>query len=265
MSVVEIGPRLEGKTIIVTGGSGGIGATSSRLFAQHGANVVIADIDAAEAQRLAQQIIDAGGRAIGVGVDVTNYEESEAVAERTLAAFGRIDGIYANAGISGGHTAHAITPEEWRRVIDVDLTGAFFSVKAVLPAMMEQKSGSILFQASVVASNGIKGVAGYSAAKAGLVGLGAQMAIEYAELGIRVNCVSPGTTRTPLVEAMYFDRAAIRGTTAEADLAATAAGYPMKRLATTEEIANLALFLMSDEASYISGVDVPVDGAFSAA
>ncbi len=257
--------RLSQKAIIVTGGSGGIGAASCKLFAAQGANVVVADINGSAAEDLARQIVDAGGNAIGVGVDVTKYKESEAVAERTLATFGRIDGIYANAGVSGGQTAHAITPEEWRRVVDIDLTGAFFSVKAVLPAMMEQKRGSILFQASVVASNGIKGVAAYSAAKAGLVGLSSQMAIEYAELGIRVNCVSPGTTRTPLVEAMYVDRAAIRGTTAESDLAATAAAYPMKRLGTTEEIANLAAFLLSDEASFISGVDVPVDGAFSAA
>ncbi|HWH26778.1 MAG TPA: SDR family NAD(P)-dependent oxidoreductase [Pseudolysinimonas sp.] len=257
--------RLEGKSIIVTGGGSGIGASSGRLFARHGARVVLADIDPEAAERVAEDIRKSGGDALTVRVDVTDYDDNVAMVAETLKAYGRVDGVYANAGIPGGHTAHEITPEEWRRVIDIDLTGAFYSSKAALVAMREQGSGAILLQASICASSGIKGTVAYSAAKAGLVGLTYQMAVEYAEQGIRVNAISPGTTPTPLVERLYRERAATRGTTAESDLERTASSYPMKRLGTTEEIANLALFLLSDEASFITGADVPIDGGFTAA
>ncbi len=257
--------RLEGKTVIVTGGGSGIGEASSRLFAQNGAALVVADIDQDKACRVADQIVADGGRALAVRVDVTDYDDNVAMIQAAMEAFGRVDGVYANAGIPGGHTAHEITTEEWSRVIGIDLTGAFYSAKAALPVMLDQGGGAILLQASICATNGIKGTVAYSTAKAGLVGLGFQLAVEYAERGIRVNCISPATTPTALVDKLYHERAAIRGTTAEGDLARTAASYPMGRLGTTGEIANLALFLMSDEASFITGANVPVDGGFSAA
>ncbi|MFF2840564.1 SDR family NAD(P)-dependent oxidoreductase [Paenarthrobacter sp. NPDC057981] len=256
--------RLEGKTIIVTGGGSGIGETAGKLFAQHGAQVVLADINPGAAERVAKEIDAEGGTAFAVGVDVTNLADNEAMIEATVEKFGKIDGIYVNAGVPGGHTAHGITAEEWQHVIAVNLTGAFYSAKAAVPVFLKQGHGNILFQASICATSGIKGTVSYSASKAGVVGLTYQMAIEYADQGIRVNSLSPGTTPTPFVQKLYTERAAIRGTTAEGDLERTAGSYPMKRLGTTEEIANLALFMLSDESSFITGADIPVDGGFSA-
>lgn len=257
--------RLEGKRIIVTGAASGIGAESARRFAIEGAHVVCADINVSAAFQVASAIEADGHTAIAVENDVTDYASCEQLALTVNQRLGGIDGLYANAGVHGGETADGITPEQWRRIVDIDLTGAFLSAKAVLPFMLDQRSGSIVFQASVCATNGVPGTVAYSAAKAGLVGLGAQMAVEYGRMGVRVNCVSPGTALTQLVETLYRERATVRGTSADGDLAKTASGYPMGRLADVREIADAALFLLSDEASFITGTNLAVDGGFSAA
>lgn len=257
--------RLHGKVVIVTGAGGSLGSASAQLFAAQGASVVCADLDLDAAQKTADTIREHGGAAVPLAVDVTSATDCERMADLALSQFGRIDGLFANAGINSGKAVHEVSPEEWRRVMDINTNGVFLACRAVLPAMMAQGSGSIVIQASICATNGIKQTAAYSASKGAVLGLGYQMAVDYAPHGIRVNCTSPGTIRTPLVEDLYVKRAALRGTTAEADLARTAASYPMNRLGQPAEVAAAALYLLSDEASFTTGINLPVDGGFSAA
>lgn len=257
--------RLQHKVVIVTGAGGSLGSSSAQLFAGQGAKVVCADLDWDAAQKTADTIAGQGGQAIAVATDVTSARDCEQMAASALEHFGRIDGLFANAGVNSGKAVHEVTPEEWRRVLDINATGVFHSCRAVLPAMMEQGSGSIVLQASVCATNGVKQTAAYSASKGAVLALGFQMAIDYAAYGIRVNCTSPGTVRTPLVEDLYTKRAVLRGSTAEADLARTAAGYPLNRLGQPLEVAAAALYLLSDDASFTTGINLPIDGGFSAA
>lgn len=262
--LVSSASRLDNKVIIVTGAGGGIGEVASALFAQEGARVVCADLNLDLATRTVDKIRAAGHTALAIEADITDFAACEAMAAGTIKQYGRIDGIFANAGVSCGETAEEISIEAWRRVIDINLTGSFQSVKAVLPSMKAAGAGSIVFQSSVAAIKGIKGTVSYSAAKAGLIGLSRQLAVEYAESGIRVNCVSPAVVQTGLVDILYRERALVRGTTAEEDLAKTRNGYPMKRLAQAEEVARTALFLLSDESSFTTGINMPVDGGYSA-
>lgn len=261
---IDTRKRLRNKVVIVTGAGNGIGAEAAALFAAEGAKVVCADVAIDQARRVSDAILEQRGESIAIACNVTVLEECEAMAKLAAEKYGTIDGIYVNAGIHGGETADAISEAEWRRVIEVNLNGAFFSAKAVLPTMMANGGGSIVLQGSICAHAGIKGTVSYTASKAGLIGAGRQMAVEYADQGIRVNSISPGTARTNLVESLYVERASVRGTTAEGDLAKTAASYPMKRLVNKSEIAQVALFLLSDESSFVTGVDIPVDGGFVA-
>lgn len=257
------GGRLYGKTIVVTGGGSGIGAESCRLFASQGAKLVVADRDASGAEGVVDELLGEGAEAIAVAVDVTNSSDNESMVAAALERFDRVDGIFVNAGIAGSGAAHDISESDWHRVLSVNLTGAFFSARAALPVMLDHGSGAIVFQASICATNGISNTVAYSAAKGGVIGLMQQMSVEYASRGIRINSLSPGATLTPLVAEMYEKRAQGRGTSTQDELDRTAASYPMQRLGTTREIANAALFLLSDEASFITGTNLSVDGGFT--
>jgi NAD(P)-dependent dehydrogenase (short-subunit alcohol dehydrogenase family) len=246
--------RLASKCAVITGAGSGIGRAAALQFAREGAHVVLADHDGEAAERVALQT---GGTA--VAADVSVQADMERVAAAALERYGRIDVLYANAGIAGGGSALQVTQAEWDRVIAVNLTGVWLSIRAVLPAMIEQRSGSIITQASTGGLVGVAGIASYSAAKGGVIALTRQVAVEYGRVNIRANSICPGTVPTPLVTRTFEERGLDDGTLEDA-----ARGYPLKRLGTPDEVAALALFLASDEAAWITGATFTADGGYTA-
>lgn len=263
--------RLAGKVAVVTGAGAGIGLAACQRFAAEGARVVAADRDGSAASAAADAIRAAGGEAVAVAADVTSQPDTETMAAAALEAFGTIDVLYANAGIAGVGTAASTDLATWDRVIAVNLTGVWLSMRAVLPTMLDRGAGSLILQSSVGGMIGVAGIFPYAAAKAGVIGMARQAAVDLGRHGIRVNAIAPGTARTALVDDTYGSRAdgsAVPGDDLEQriedGLARAAARYPMKRLGTVEEIANVALFLASDEAAWVTGSVYVVDGGLSA-
>lgn len=253
--------RLAGRSAIVTGGGSGIGRATSLLFAREGASVVVADRDGASVSTVVEEIATAGGVAVGLMVDVTDEESVAGMASRTAERFGGIDVLFANAGIEGAGRVHDTSVEDWLRVLDVNLTGVWRSMRAVLPEMVRAGSGSIITQASTAGLVGVPGIAAYSAAKGGVLALTRQAAVDYGPLGVRVNALCPGTVVTPLVHRTLGARGLDDG---EDGLARAARRYPARRLGQVEEIAAAALFLASDEAAWVTGAVLPVDGGYTA-
>ena len=261
--------RLVGKRTIVTGAGSGIGQEAARLFAAEGAQVLCADIDGSRAEATAAAIGDA---AVGLRVDVSSPEDCAAMVERAVEAFGGLDVVYANAGIAGSGRAGDLATEDWDRVIAVNLTGVWLSIRDAIPHLIAAGGGSLVLQASVGGVIGVPGIAPYAAAKAGVIGLAKQMAVDYGPDNIRVNAICPGTVPTPLVRATYerqggFAAVADVGPDAGIDemIAAAAVRNPIGRLGTTVDIANLALYLASDESSWVTGTAITIDGGMSVA
>lgn len=259
--------RLAGRVAIVTGAASGIGATSATLFAAEGAAVVLADLS--DAAPVAASIASAGGRAIATRTDITSAASLAETVAAAVAAFGTVDVLFANAGVPGLGSTLDCTEEEWDRVLGVNLTGAWLSMRAVLPMMIAQGRGSIILQASVAGIIGIRGIAPYAASKAGVIGLARATAVEVAAAGVRVNALAPGTSPTPLVEDTF---ATLVGRGGRADAERTQAAmdneqrrYPMGRFGTLDEIAAAALYLASDDSSWVTGTVHVVDGGLSAA
>ncbi len=257
--------RLQGKTAIVTGGASGLGLATALRLGQEGASVVCVDLDAQACTRAAAEVAAGGAQAVGFAGDVTDETSMAAMAASTLERFGRIDILFANAGINAGEArAHEMPLADWLRVLDVNLTGVFLSVKHVLPAMIEAQSGAIVLTSSVAGLEGVPWLPAYAATKGGVVALGRQLATEYAGDQIRVNVIAPGTIKTPLV-IETFARRAKSGTDAPATLEDRARDVPMGHLGEVSDVANLVLFLVSDEAGWITGCVHPVDGGLTAA
>lgn len=258
--------RVEGKVAIITGAGSGIGAATAKRYAAEGASVVCADLKGASTT--ADAIVADGGEASAVEVDVSSLEDTERMAATATETYGTIDVLYANAGIAGIGTAMDCTPEMWNRVIAVNLTGVWLSMRSVLPVMTEKGSGSIINQASIGGIIGVPGISPYAAAKAGVIGLTKQAAIDFGADNVRINAIAPGTAPTPLVTETYEARAGISGQAADDPQEAirrNAERYPLKRLGTVDDIANLALFLGSDEASWITGGVYVIDGGITSA
>lgn len=248
------GPELAGRTALVTGAASGIGRATAQALAREGASVLVADVDAAGAETVAAAIIEGGGRARAICCDVTRPDEVDAMVRTALDAFGgRLDCAVNNAGITApGGLLHEIALEAWDRQLAVNLTGVFLCLRAELPVMRAQRRGAIVNMASGAGLIGTPGLAHYGAAKHGILGLTKTAALENAALGVRVNALCPGSTDTPMLRA-FMDRS-------EAARKMILNSIPAGRLGTPEEVAEAALWLCSDRASYVNGESMLVDG-----
>ncbi len=241
---------LAGKVAIVTGGSRGIGAATAAWLAEHGAAVVVSGRDADRLQSTVKQLEERGGSAIAVVADAAKREDADALVERTKERFGRVDVLVNNAGITRDGLLVRMKDEDWDRVMDVNLRGAFLMTRAVTKALVRQKSGGrIINIASTAGAMGNAGQVNYSAAKAGLIGFTKASARELAHWSILVNAVAPGLIETDMA-------AAIPAEAREALLAQV----PLKRMGTAREVAEMVGFLAGDGAAYITGQVFHVNG-----
>jgi NAD(P)-dependent dehydrogenase (short-subunit alcohol dehydrogenase family) len=250
------GARLEGKVCLITGAGSGIGRSSALLFAKEGARVAVADLDAGSAAATVTQIESAGGQAAAFTVDVTSEADCAALAAAVAGRYGRIDVLFNNAGIAGVGTVHETSLDLWEAVMAVNVRGVFLVSKYVVPLMINQGSGSIINMSSCIAEIGLADRASYAASKGAVLALSRQMQADYARHGIRVNALLPGTIHTPFVDRYLADHYA----DPEAGLASIRKRQLMGELGTPEEVAQAALFLASDESSFVLGSGLFVDG-----
>jgi NAD(P)-dependent dehydrogenase (short-subunit alcohol dehydrogenase family) len=249
--------RLAGKVALVTGSTLGIGAATARLFAREGARVVLnSHLDDAAARRIADEL--GPERALFVQADVADEAAVQAMVARALARFGRVDVLVNNAGRNFFNDPLALTMDQWRHCMSVDLEGAWQCARAVLPGMLERGGGSIVNIASVHGHKIIPGCFPYPVAKHALIGLTRALGLQYAARGVRVNSISPGLILTEAIEAAF---AASPDPAAERERQTSL--LPCKRIGEPDEVAYTALFLASDEARYINASDILVDGGRS--
>jgi len=249
--------RLEGKSALVTGAASGIGRATSILFAQHGASIVC--VDRAEGvEATADAIREAGGRAVALNKDVSSETDVAAAIQAAVEQHGGLDVCYANAGVSGGlPNMDDLTAEDWTRILNVNLIGAFLTVKHAARVMVKAKRGSIICTASVAGLRSGAGGITYSASKAGVIAMVQTTANQLAGSGVRVNAICPGLIETGMTKPL-FDRARERGSEHKIGQL-----NPLRRYGRPEEIAGAALFLASDDSSYVNGIALPVDGGLS--
>lgn len=249
---------LDGKVVLVTGGSTGIGRATSEILGREGATVVIADLQDAEGEKTVAAVRAAGGKAEYCHVDVTDYEAVRALVAGIATRHGGLDGALNNAGIEGP-TAKILelAPAEWERVIRVNLTGVYLCMKCEVEQMLKQnRGGAIVSTSSGAGLIGIPGAAAYNSSKHGVVGLTKTVALEYARHNIRVNAVCPGFIDTPMLE---------RVTDASVKIREQLIGsVPLRRVAQPHEIGDAVAWLLSDKSSYVTGVALPVDGGWVA-
>ncbi len=246
-------------TAIITGAGSGIGRTIAERLAADGMAVLVVDRDGGGATHTAARIAAAGGQAQAHAADVADPAAMAGMAQAALDWTGRIDTCVANVGIMVEGDILSVSPEDWDRAMAVNAKGGFLTARAVIPAMLAQGKGALVFTASTVALAGMKGVAAYSASKGAVAALTRQIAADYAARGIRSNALAPGAVRTPLSESQFRARAA-DDAGFDALMAQVIARYPVPRWGTTTDIAEAALFRATDRSAWITGQVLPVDG-----
>ena len=243
------------KVMLIFGGAGGIGAVVAARLASKGTRIVIADLDAALTRAKAADLVAGGGQAIGVACDITNPDLCEHAAQAAVDRFGQLDGVVNCAGISKPHDSISLPPADWARMVDVQLNGAFYGAQACAKRMWAA-GGAIVFITSINAEAAFPRRAAYCSAKAGVAMLTKVLAIEWAEKGIRVNAVGPAHVATEMTE-----RNIAAGNISEAQIKAR---IPLGRLAQPGDVADAVSFLLSEQASFITGHSLYVDGGWLA-
>lgn len=251
--------RLANKVAVITGGTSGIGEATALLFAKEGAKVVITGRSEERGRKIVERIQRDGGEALFLRVDVRSSDECRRAVEQTLSRFGRLEILFNNAGVLYSHTALECTEEEWDEQIDVNLKGTFLMSKFALPDMIARGSGSIINNSSGWGLVGGDAAVAYCASKGGVVLLTKAMAIDHGRQGIRINCLCPGDVDTPMLPG----DATLRGLQFDTYLA-NCANRPMGRYGMPDEIAKAALFLASDDSSFVTGATLAVDGGGTA-
>ncbi|HRE49773.1 MAG TPA: glucose 1-dehydrogenase [Flavitalea sp.] len=247
--------QLANKVAIITGAASGIGRAIAELYASEGAKLIVSDIAEEGGNETVNAIKEKGGEAIFVKADTSKAEDNKALVEKAVSQFGGLHIAVNNAGIGGPLAFAGEYPiEGWDKVIAINLSGVFYGMRYQIPAMLKSGGGSIVNMASILGKVGTKGSAAYVAAKHGVIGLTEASALEYADKNIRINAVGPGYIVTPL----------ITNALDEATLKALVGLHPMGRLGKSEEVAELALWLNSDKASFVTGAYYNVDGGYLA-
>jgi NAD(P)-dependent dehydrogenase (short-subunit alcohol dehydrogenase family) len=247
---------LQGRRAVVTGGGSGIGRATAMKFGAEGARVCVADLDGEAAESVAKEISEAGGEAFAVSADVSLADANDAMVKAVVERFGGVDVAHLNAGIALGSTILDGDIDTWNKVLAVNLSGVFFGMRAVAPAMIEAGGGSIVVTASVAGLRGGAGMPSYYATKHGVVGLMKAAASEFAEHRIRVNAVCPGVIDTPLLGPVHGVKEITEGILAR--------GHLLGRVGEAPEVAALVAFLASDQSAFITGAAYPIDGGMTA-
>jgi NAD(P)-dependent dehydrogenase (short-subunit alcohol dehydrogenase family) len=248
--------KLEGKVALITGAGSGLGRASALAFFGAGARVIVVDRDFNTARAVTKEIEDAGGSSTALEADVSRADDSERMIATTIRKYGRLDILFNNAGVMSSGLLHEVSEKEWDRVIGINLKSVFLACKFALPELMKNR-GVILNTASVAGLEGRNGHAQYGASKAAVINLTKTIALEYARFGVRANCVCPGAFATNILKDGLAD---VKPATVEQLGRMTMAGVPMSRVGDPAELARAALFLCSDDASYVTGEVLVVDG-----
>jgi NAD(P)-dependent dehydrogenase (short-subunit alcohol dehydrogenase family) len=247
--------RLQGKVAVITGGNAGIGEAIAKAFSREGASVVITGRRQVELDRVVSDIVKEEGKAFSVTGSVTDELHVQETARQTVQRFGRLDILVNNAGLGDfGKRLHEIDDATWTQVLDVNLTGVFRMTRAVLPQMLKQQRGVIVNISSIASLVGIPTLSAYAASKGALDSLTRSLAVDYAKEGIRCNVVNPGLIDTPMAAPLMSN---------PEHLDPILAHYPIRRAGKPEEVANMVLYLASDEAAWVTGGTFPIDGGMT--
>lgn len=256
--------RFADRVTIVTGAASGIGRATALAFGREGARVMCADINPEGAEAAAREIASAGAEAAALQTNVAEEEEVRQMIAATVRRWGRLDVMFNNAGTGFGTPLTQMTVEQWDRVMAVNLRGVFLGCKHAIPEMLKTGGGAIVNTASDAGLRASAYLGAYCASKAGVILLTKSAAVEWAARGIRVNCVCPGLVRTPIVDPYLKQVQDITGATPEQTWSRLARTHPIGRVGEPEDVARAVLFLASDEAEFVTGVALPVDGGLEA-